>query len=213
MNTYLIKSKVDLIKKARQDFLEIYGIDYTPFTRKLHFYFFIYNDLKYIHKESLNFVYSNADTWTRNIDPTYCSLTKEYDVFDVYPFLESYTGELLPELVESNEKFIVYKYTDGDPINSVTSEEFYKLKQEHCKMPLTPFYNSMTYNLVRADNTIKLIDFKHFEIKDNKPFFIYLYNEENRVNTLYVEQGTVLETIFAHLAIDYPVYDATIIEY
>jgi hypothetical protein len=66
---------------------------------------------------------------------------------------------------------------------------------------------------VRADNIIKLIDFKHFEIKDNKPFFIYLYNEENRVNTLYVEQGTVLETIFAHLAIDYPVYDATIIEY
>jgi hypothetical protein len=71
----------------------------------------------------------------------------------------------------------------------------------------------MTYNLVRKNDTIKLIDFKHFEPKDNKPFFIYLYNEENRVNTLYIEQGTVLEQIHAHLAIDYPVHDANIIEY
>jgi hypothetical protein len=213
MNTYLIKSKIDLIKEARRDFLDLYGIDYTPFTRKIYFYFFVYNELKYIHKSSLNFIYSNADTWTFTQEPDRCGLVKEYDIIDLYPFLESYNGDLLLELVEYNDKFMVYKYVDGTPVDSITEQEFYYLRLEHDKMLFTPFYNSMTYNLVRTDSSIKLVDFKHFEPKDNKPFFIYLYNEENRVNTLYVEQGTLLEHIFAHLAIDYPVHDAIIIEY
>jgi len=213
MNTYLIKSKVELIREAQQDFLDIYGITCTPFTRKIYFYFFIHNGLKYIHKKSLAFVYSNADTWTKEQSPITCGLTKEIEIPDLYPFLESYTGNLIPELVENNDKFIVYRYVDGAPIDNISKNEFYNLRLEHDKMLFTPFYNSMTYNLVRTENYIKLVDFKHFEPKDSKPFFIYLYNEENRVNTLYVEQGTPLGQIFAHLAIDYPIHEATIIEY
>jgi hypothetical protein len=213
MNIYLTKRKVELIKQARQDFLDIYGIEHTPFTRKIYFYFFVHNNLKYIHKPSLDFVYSNAETWTTTRSPVSCGLSKEFETLDLYPFLELYNGELLPTLVDHNDKFMVYKYVEGTPVDSITEQEFYYLRLEHDKMLFTPFYNSMTYNLVRTDSSIKLVDFKHFEPKDSKPFFIYLYNEENRVNTLYVEQGTLLEHIFAHLAIDYPVHDAIIIEY
>jgi hypothetical protein len=213
MNTYLIKSKIDLIKEARQDFLDLYGIDYTPFTRKIYFYFFVHNELKYIHKRSLNFIYSNADTWTFTQEPDRCGLVKEYDIIDLYPFLESYSGSLLLDLVEHNDKFLVYKYAHGDPIESITKQEFYQLRSAHDEMLFTPFYNSMTYNLVRTADSIKLVDFKHFEPKDNKPFFVYFHNEQNRVNTLYIEQGTPLKPIIDHLEIDYPVNSATIREY
>jgi hypothetical protein len=213
MNIYLIKRKVELIKQARQDFLDIYGINHTPFTRKIYFYFFVHNNLKYIHKPSLDFVYSNAETWTTIRNPDCCGLAKEFETLDLYPFLELYNGDLLPKLVDHNSKFIVYQYVEGEPIESITEHEFFYLRVENSKLLLTPFYNSMAYNLVRTSNGIKLIDFKHFEPKDNKPFFIYLYNEQNRVNTLYIEQGTPLKPIIAHLEIDYPVHSAIIREY
>jgi hypothetical protein len=213
MNIYLTKRKVDLIKQAKQDFLDIYGIDYTPFTRKIYFYFFVYNNLKYIHKLSLDFVYSNAETWTTTSSPDSCGLSKEFETLDLYPFLESYTGDLLPKIVDHNSKFIVYQYVEGEPIDSITEQEFFYLRFEHSKLLFTPFYNSMTYNLIRTSSGIKLVDFKHFEPKDNKPFFVYLYNEQNRVNTLYIEQGTLLKSIIAHLEIDYPVHSAIIREY
>lgn len=210
INTYLIKSKAAFIKEARDDFLDIYGINLTPFTRKIYFYFFIHDNKKYIHKRALWFVYTNADTYTKEVDPWFCYLSKQTDPTDIYPFLESYQGTLLPQLLESNDKFLVYDYFDGDPIESITDDEFFKLKAHHEQMTLTPFYNSMTYNLVRADNDIKLIDFKHFEPKDDKPFFVYLYNEENGVNILYIEIGTDTQDIFNHLSIDYPVDSAII---
>ena len=213
MNTYLINSKVQFIKQARDDFKRIYGLDCTPFTRKIYFYFFVQDNKKYIHKRSLQFVYTNADTYTNDIDPTLCHLTKKTTPVDIYPFLESYQGMLLPKLLESNDSFLVYEYCPGDPVESITAEEFQYLKDQHNQLSLTPFYNSMTYNLVRNGGQIKLVDFKHFEPKDNKPFFLYLYNEDNRVNTLYVENGTNIGPINNHLGIDYPIKDAKIIEY
>jgi hypothetical protein len=213
MNLYLINSKIRLIKQARDDLRSVYNIDYTPFTRKLHFYFFIHEDKKYVHKESLRFVYSNADTYTRDTDPTICNLYKEFDPLDPFPFLESYTGELLPKLIDVNDKFLVYEYFNGDPIEHLSEDEFYWLYTEHNKNDLTPFYNSMTYNIVRNGQTLKLVDLKHFEVKDKKPFFVYLYNEENGVNTLYIKKSTEMEPVVNHLGIDYPVQDAIIIEY
>lgn len=213
MNTYLINSKVQFIKQARADFKRLYGQDCVPFTRKIYFYFFVHDNKKYIHKRSLQFVYTNADTYTTEIDPNLCYLTKQTTPADIYPFLESYQGTLLPKLLENNDSFLVYEYCPGEPVDSITAEEFQYLKDQHDQIPLTPFYNSMTYNLIRNLNGIKLIDFKHFEPKDTKPFFLYLYNSDNRVNTLYVENGTNLGPILNHLGIDYPILDATIIEY
>jgi hypothetical protein len=204
---------VQFIKEARDDFKRIYGLDHTPFTRKIYFYFFEHNNKKYVHRRALQFIYSNADTYTTEVDPYYCYLTKQKQPVDIFAFLESYQGNLLPKLLESNDSFLVYEYWEGDPVESVTEQEFHYLKLQHKQLELTPFYNSMTYNLARNGNQIKLIDFKHFELKDNKPFFLYLYNEDNRVNTLYIEQGTDIDTIVNHLGIDYPVLDANIIEY
>jgi hypothetical protein len=213
MNTYLAKSKVDFIKAARDDLLKLYNINYTPFTRKIYFYFFELGGKKYIHKEALKFVYTNADTFTTDIDPDSCALEKQISVVDILPFLSSYTGTLLPKLLEDNDKFFVYEYFDGSPIEDISAEEFYYLKSQHELLPVTPFYNSMTYNLARNNETIKLIDFKHFDYKRDLPFFMYLYNEDNRVNTLYIEKNTNTGPIADHLGIDYPVEDAKIIEY
>jgi hypothetical protein len=213
MNTYLTQSKVRLIRQAQQDLLAIHGLHHTPFTRKIYFYFFELNGCKYVHKESLKFVYSNADTYTTEVDPHFCHLTQETVPVDVCSFLESYTGDFLPKLLESNQKFLVYEYIDGDPVDFITQQEFYRLKSRHNEMELTPFYNSMTYNLARTENDIKLIDLKHFETKKLLPFFIYLYNEDNSVNSLYIEKNTDVSDIKKHLSVDYPMDSTTIIEY
>lgn len=211
MNTYLIKSKVDLIKEAKSDFYNVYGIDYTPFTRKKLFYFFIIDGKKYVHKKSLQFVYSNCDCYTYDIDPYYCNIKKEYDPVDVIPFLESYEGNLLPLLLDSNEHFLVYEHIDGAPLESITPEQYTLLKELDSKLTYTPFYNSMTYNLV--GDIPKLIDLKHFDPRDDKPFFIYFYNEDNCINRLYTDSESDLNSIVSHLSIDYPVQDAEIIYY
>lgn len=213
MNTYLTQSKVRLIKQARKDLFDLYGIEHTPFTRKIYFYFFELDGKKYVHKESLRFVYSNAETYTKEIDPYYCGLTKQYEPTPVCEFLEAYSGNALPKLLDSNDKFFVYEYIDGEPVDDITQDEFYQLWQYHTEFDLTPFYNSMTYNLARTANSIKVIDLKHFECKINMPFFIYLYNEDNGINRLYIKRGTDIKPIADHLAVDYPVANATIFNY
>jgi hypothetical protein len=210
MNTYLTNSKVEFIKSARADLLELYNIDYTPFTRKIYFYFFKLNGKKYVHKDSLRFVYSNADTYTVDINPNHCALNKQIDPVDIVMFLETYTGPLLPNLIESNSKFLVYEYIDGQPLEEITKDEFYQLKQYTSQMSLTPFYNSMTYNLTRSGNDVKLVDLKHFETKTDLPFFVYFYNEDNRVNNLYTEAESNLDRILQHLNLDYPADSANI---
>lgn len=213
MNTYLTQSKIRLIKRAKQDLQDIYDIDYTPFTRKMYFYYFVLDGRKYVHKESLWFVYTNAETYTNDREPDQCDLRQNTVPPDVLGFLSSYQGALLPQLLEENDKFLVYEYFEGTHIDSITESEFFYLKTHHKITELTPFYNSMAYNMARNGDCIKLIDFKHFEPKDSKPFFIYLYNEDNKVNMLYIEKNTDIGSIFEHLAIDYPVEDAIIVEY
>lgn len=187
-----------------KDAMDVYGIDAIPFSRKIYFYFFVIGNKKYIHKESLRFVYSNGETYTNDIDPQFCRLTKEIEPIDVCTFLESYKGDLLPQLLDVNDKFLVYQYEDGSLVTDINNQEFYQLKQHHLSMDLTPFYNSMTYNLLR-NGGIKLIDLKHFEVRDNKPFFVYMYNKNTNINTLYIEQGTDHECVYDHLRKDYPV--------
>jgi hypothetical protein len=213
MNTYLIQNKVKFIREAQTDFFNLYKINYTPFTNKIYFYFFTYEQKKYVHKQALKFVYSNADTYTTEIDPLYCNLIKSIVPVDVCNFLETYTGTLLPKLLENNDKFFVYEYTEGNSIETITSDEFFTLKNHHENMQLTPFYNSMAYNLIRTSNNIVLIDLKHFENKKRLPFFVYLYNKNHGVNRLYTEEHTNLDEIVQHLALDYPMEFVKIITY
>jgi hypothetical protein len=213
MNTYLTKSKVDFIKATRDSLLDLYGINHTPFTRKIYFYFFELDGKKYVYKDALRFVYSNADTYTTEVDPTCCALEKQIMPVDVVGFLESYTGTLLPNLLESNSKFLVYEYIDAVPLEAITEQEFYQLKACHEEMELTPFYNSMTYNLTRTAESVKLVDLKHFENKKNLPFFVYFYNEDNGVNSLYAEKHSDLDLIYDHLEIDYPARSARVTLY
>jgi hypothetical protein len=213
MNIYLTNRKVELIKEAKQSLMDLYNIDCTPFSRKIYFYFVIHDNKKYVYKKALNFVYSNAETYTTDLSPTVCYLKKEIQPVNICEFLENYCGDLLPALLEANDKFLVYAVEDGNPVDSITELEFNTLRKYNETISLTPFYNSMAYNLVRGPNGIKLIDLKHFEVKDNKPFFVYLYNKDNGVNLLYVIKGTEIKSILEHLDIDYPASIATLIEY
>jgi hypothetical protein len=208
---YITWSKVCLIHEAAADFKDLYDIKCNPFTRKQFFYFITHDNKKYIHKRSLQFVYTNADTYTSDIRPNWCDLKKKIEPCDIIAFLESYTGDLLPKLIESNKKFLVYEYWNGIPIDSIEPGEFAFLKHQHEQGTLTPFYNSMCYNLVRGNDGTRLVDFKHFEFRDSKPFFLYFYNDTNAVNTLYIEADTPLESIIEHLRIDYPILDAKIV--
>lgn len=213
MNTYLIKRKVELIKEAKQDFLELYNIDHTPFTTKYFFYFIVYNNKKYVHKKSLNFIYTNGDTYTRTDNPYICNLSKQLNVIPIVELLSTYTGSLLPELLEENEKFLVYRFEPGTAIDSVTSDEFHYAKKQHDSLSVSPFYVSMAYNLVRTHDNIKLVDLKHFDVKNDLPFFLYMYNKEYCVNTLYVEEKTEIISIIQFLEKDYPLMHTKIIRY
>jgi hypothetical protein len=203
MNLYLIKSKVEKINQAKKDFKFLYGEDINPFTRKAFFYFFVWDSRKYVHKDSLRFVYTNADCYTTDIDPYYCGLTR-IAVPDACKFLETADSSLLPTLVEVNDKFLVYQFYEGDPVVSINREEFHYLRRMHEEMSMTPFYNSMAYNLVRGKQGLKLVDLKHFEIKDHKPFFIYMHNAEQQINNLYLQKDEDMDLILSHLNKDYP---------
>lgn len=210
MNTYLTYSKIQKIKTARDEFAAIYGKSYTPFTRKIFFYFFILDNKKYVHKESLNFVYTNADTYSDIKDPYYCPLVKK-NMMDICAFLEHTNSPLLPKLLENNEKFLVYEFYEGSLATLINKEEFYYLKDMQERLEYTPFYNSMAFNLVRGKDGVKLIDFKHFEKKDKKPFFVYMYNYEQNINLLYLETQKHLAIAADHLKKDYPVDKAKVI--
>ena len=212
MNTYIIKEKARWIRRAKNELFQEFGIEHTPFTRKEFFYFCNIGRKKYVHKEALKFVYSNAETYSYRSDPVYCNLAKEYNAPDIIHFLENTESELLPPLVEATENFLVYDYIIGKPVDSITEEEYNYLKDENIFTELTPFYNSMTYNLVRADK-IYLVDLKHFEERLDLPFFIYFYNHDNCINRLYTDKNSDISKIEAHLAIDYPTDDMEIIYY
>lgn len=212
-NTYLIKSKVDLIKEAKQDFLELYGSQISPFSRKIYFYFFIDKNKKFVHKKSLQFVYTNGDTFSTDLHPDFCRLEKLVEVPDIFGFLRTDESGLLPNLLEENEKFFVFDYVLGELVDHINMKEFFELKEFHYKIALTPFYNSMTFNLIRTETGIKLIDLKHFEKRDLRPFYVYFYNRQLGINRLYLEEKTQLEEVAKYLEIDYPVRDAVIVKY
>lgn len=209
MNLYLIKFKVDQIKQAAYD----YGKPINGFTRKLFFYFFIDNNIKYIHKQSLFGVYTNAFTYSDEEDtPNYCRLNDKPIKDTFKPILDWIVkGNSIIPKVNDSEHFISHKVMKGEVLNSLTQDQFFELKEYDGEY--TPFYNSMCYNLIDTVDGIKVLDMKHFELRDDKPFFIYMYNEDHGINKLYVESNTQLKPIFDHLNKDYYVTKQDVIYY
>lgn len=205
-------AKSKQIIKAKKDYLEDFNKEAKMFTNKEFFYFFVDENTKYIHKDSLRFCLTNANTYEFDINPTKAITptpeTKQYfekEIHDLFEFFTNYKGDLLPEL-HSSENFFHYEFVIGESITSITNEEFFKLKELHDNSEFTPFYNSLCYNIVREpEGTLKVIDFKHFERKDEKPFFVYMYNEDHHINALYIEEGTDLDLVFERLDKDYKI--------
>lgn len=139
MNTYIIKEKARWIRQAQKDLFQEFGIEHTPFTRKDFFYFFELDRRKYVHKQALEFVYSNAGTWTNDSDPSHCNLAKQYEIPEVIDFLQNNDSELIPDLLEVTDNFLVFDYIPGKPVDSITEEEYNYLKDETLFMNLTPF--------------------------------------------------------------------------
>lgn len=206
-NFYTIKSKLNQIKKAQLDFyLDFKEMNNHIFTTKEYFYFFIYKNIKYIHKDSLFKCYTNLDTFTDiNPTPNFCNLYRSNNYLkpiDIINILYS-NNPLLPDLKESSN-FLYYDHIIGNSINELNNEDFLYIKKYFNFNGYTPFYNSMCYNLIKTKNNhIYLIDMKHFEKIDDKPFFIYMNNIKHNINNLYIENIHDLSVIINHLKKDY----------
>lgn len=214
MNLFCIKFKAFLIRKAQTDFFNEFNLSVNIFTKKIFFYFFVHNNVKYIHKESLRLVYTNLDTGSDLQDtPNFCDILdknkiqeKNEAVKDII-FLLQEQNILIPK-INNTLNFLTYEFIIGEPVVEISSDEFKFLKNNSNFNGYTPFYNSMCFNMIRTKETLKLIDFKHFEKIDSKKFFIYLNNEDFNINKLYIEKSTErddINIILDHLRLDYNV--------
>lgn len=211
INLYLSWFKAKQIRKATEDF----GEPIEGFTRKLFFYFFVKDGYKYIHKDSLRAVYSNADTYSSDeYTPNYCLINNKPNSanFDIIMDYIINGGSLIP-MVKDIGKFLVHPMEQGEILTEVNESEFFELKNIAKDEPYTPFYNSMCYNLIKTKEGVKLIDFKHFEKNDGKPFFIYMNNYKSKINKLYIEHGENIEDVREHLAMDYKVQQMDVVFY
>lgn len=217
MNLYSIKSKANQILKAKKDFIEEFFETVNIFSTKKFFYFFYLNNIKYIHKDSLRMVYTNLDTFNYNEDTlSYCNINSDRTsyIIDYEKCLEILRTEhtLLPSIKES-KYFMYYNFIEGTPVTSINKNDFYYLKKHSDFNSYTPFYNSMCYNIVRSNDKLYLVDFKHFE-KIDKPFFIYMNNNDKKINDLYLEKCTSqydVDIIIEHLNKDYVVSERNIV--
>ena len=210
-NLYLSKFKADQIRKAKKDF----GNNVSAFTRKLFFYYFIDDGKKYIHKDSLRAVYTNADTYSELENTLDFCLIADKPKIDVFSEILSFItteNKIIPKF-EENDKFLFHKYIAGEPLTEINNYQFFFLKDADEEKDFTPFYNSMCYNLVSSEEGVMLIDMKHFERKDDKPFFVFMNNDKAKINDLYIEDDTVIDNIMNHLEKDYIIDNINIIRF
>ena len=195
---YKKQMKIKLMRQALTDFENDFG--YKPesfFTNKDNFYFIKDKNKKYIHKKSLQLIYTNYDTYTYDINPTKCDLDKHPKDFQRF--------NLCKILPSASKHFWIVDWLEGEIITEITEKDFWSLKKKWDKQDFTPFYNQMCYNLIK-NNGIYIIDYKHFEYKKDLPFFVYFYNNDYNINTLYYYKD--LDKIIKHLEIDYPIKEA-----
>ena len=175
LSAYDIWAKTEHIRQAQSDFNRLYGKHVTPFNRKQYFYFIADGGRKYVHKPSLQYVYTNRDTFTHDEGLEYCHLTKEFTPIDIINILETQQLPFMPKLIDVNDSFLVYEYVEGEPMHTVSSHTYNECKRIHLSSPLTPFYNSVNDNLLLTDDGITLIDFKQLDpIDPAQPFYVYV---------------------------------------
>jgi hypothetical protein len=203
--SYRNKMKIKLMREAVEDFKK--DLDKEPkhfFTKKENFYFIRDEDKKYIHKKSLRMIYTNYDTYTYDLEPETCMLTKQYKPLDL----------CLLGLPEASKNFYIVNWLEGEQILSLEENDYFHLKDKWKNINFTPFYNQMAFNLVKNENGIFIIDYKHFENKRDLPFFVYFYNKDFNINILYYEKNeNDLEKIKDYLSIDYPIEKAELVDF
>ena len=209
---YDVWAKAENTRLAQHDFEQLYGKHVTPFTRKQYFYFIVDGGKKYVHKHSLRYIYSNRDTFVMDEGLNYCRLAKEFEPIDIIHILETRQLAFMPQLIESNEHFLVYDYVSGTLMQSLTNSDYYECKQIHSQSPLTPFYNSINDNLIKTNDGIKLIDFKQLDPVDrDQPFYVYLRNP--LATELHVDVGVDVSDIVKYIEEEFVAYNLTIVRH
>jgi hypothetical protein len=199
---YKEKIKIQLMREALEDFKSDFGK--SPeifFTKKDNFYFIKHKNTKYIHKKSLKLIYTNYDTFTKDLNPNTCKLKKEIIPFSLCKL----------NLPEASKHFYQVPWLYGDIITEINKDDFYHIKNKWRDINFTPFYNQMVYNLIKNSDGIFIIDYKHFENIKDLPFFIYFYNKNHNINILYYEND--IKKIKKHLEIDYPIQEAKYVKF
>lgn len=222
------------VKNALQSDFNI-GINLgTGFTKSDFFHFVPFEGKKYVYKEAMRFILTNADTYYlhRPLSSEYemnpdqeerssidNSIDKMFNFFrhDINDF------KLYPEFIEETDNFFVFKYYDEDweKITSLTwkdsryiSKHFiwsYKKSQE----TVTPFFNNMPHKLMKNIKTgqIKMIDLKSLEFHSVSNLAIYMYS--NIMNDLYLLDWRFIskEKLIEPFKMDYPAEASRIIKH
>ena len=161
---------------------------------KRYHYFEIYDGIlrktKVVNKESLREIYG-------------------YDCEDLFEFFRS-GDDLIPQLLDESEHFFIFEYIEGDILTDIKIENFEYLKKFR-NHEFYPFLNSLYSNIIRLkDGSIKLVDLKHLDFKIcnypeylKKSLIVFLYNKENKVSKLYIEEDKYLDEILGILKKDY----------
>ena len=210
-NLYLSWSKTNNIRIAQNDFRRVYNKNIYPSTDKPFFYFIIYDNKKYVHRQSLEFFYSNGDTYHTDEFNNYCFLTKKFVPLPITNFLITCKSQLLPKLIEVTNDFLIFEYVKGQELVAASRTIFYDLKKYHTELKYTPFYNSVNENIIITDSGYKIIDFKQFQEKDDKPFFLYL-DLENRTE-LHIEHGEDVQNVLSFIEQEYTIHNISVIQY
>lgn len=212
LSAYDVWSKVQHTRQAQADFLELYGERVSPFTSNQYFYFIIHNGKKFVHKQSLKYIYTNRGTFTLDEGLDYCKLVKEFTPIDIVSILENEQLPFMPRLLDANEQFLVYEFTTGEMIQHITADDYYECKRIHAATHLTPFYNSINGNMIRTVSGIVLIDFKQLDpIDQSQPFYVYL--RWPNATELHVDSQTDVDPIIQMLDDEFSTKNLTTIRH
>ena len=189
------KLKLSQMINFKKEFKKDFGFDIDiKQDKKVYHYFEIFpgklRKTKVVRKKSLQDIYG-------------------YNCEDLFNFFRK-NDELLPQLLGETENFFIFEYLEGDLITDINYEDFKYLKRFE-GYEFYPFINSLYTNLIRLkDGTIKLIDLKHLDSKIcnipeylKKNLIVFLYNKENKIGNLYIDNKIYLNEILEILKKDY----------
>jgi len=233
---YLRDKKIEFLKKCHEDFISDFNFELSSgagFTRCDFFHFVVHEQIKFVHKESLKFILTNGDTYSRHerleeiMQPN--QEQKEIvlkDVERMFDFLRTEINQvnLFPKLLSETKNFFVFEYYDEDDWlqleklslkDSVYIRHTFLTYTKNKKEIVTPFYNQMANKIFRNRKTgeVKMVDLKSLEFRKNGPLAILMNNKY--VNDLYLLERRywTKSHILKPFSIDYPVHLTSIIKH